>query len=164
MSGGTIAETGNGRTIFTIGSAGYTAAAIVAAAEFRGELEPVRQELRRLLLCEHRAEEDGLEAEDEAVDAAVQEFRYERDLITAEETEQWLAERDLTLADFGDYFSRHYWKGTSEGTSAGMEDLAEEEESALHAELVFSGELGRMAERLAQRLAVSSEKKSEIEA
>ena len=35
-------------------------------------------------------------------------FRYEYDLITAEETEAWLANRGLTFEDFSDYFTGQY--------------------------------------------------------
>ena len=53
-----------------------------------------------------RRSDDGRESNDDAIDAAAQAFRYEHDLITAEETERWLADRGLTLSDFGDYFAR----------------------------------------------------------
>ncbi len=47
--------------------------------------------------------------DDAAVAAAAEAFRYEHDLITAEETERWLEKRALSLDDFTDYFVRQYW-------------------------------------------------------
>ena len=58
-----------------------------------------------------RADEQNLEFDDDAIDTAAEQFRYQHDLITAEETEQWLAGRGLTLGDFSAYFVRHYWGG-----------------------------------------------------
>ena len=81
---------------------------LIDAAHFRGELEPIWKNLLRLIAAERKADADELEVDDEAIERAAEQFRYERDLITAEETERWLAERGLTLNDFGAHFVRHY--------------------------------------------------------
>ncbi|HTS88925.1 MAG TPA: hypothetical protein VMG41_10575 [Gemmatimonadales bacterium] len=47
-----------------------------------------------------RLPEDEAEALEEAVDSAAAEFRYDRELITAEETEAWLAERGVTATEW----------------------------------------------------------------
>ena len=82
---------------------------VIDAAYFRGELQPVWKDLLRLVAAERKADAEELELDDDAIESAAQRFRYERDLITAEETERWLAERGLTLHDFGAHFVRHYW-------------------------------------------------------
>ena len=82
---------------------------VIDAAHFRGELEPVWKNFLRLVAAERKADAEELEVDDGAIESAAEQFRYERDLITAEETERWLAERGLTLSDFSAHFVRHYW-------------------------------------------------------
>ena len=103
-------------------------------------------------------EEDG--PDDERLQAMSDQFRYERDLITAEETERWLEDRGLTLDDFNAHFLRHYWADTFERASragaprlplgarrlAGLSSIAE---------LLLSGELDRMAQQLSWRFAAA---------
>lgn len=148
------------RELFGVGATVYTVRDVMDAAHLRGELEPIFAELQRLLDCEWRAGEEEREVDEEAVDAAAQAFRYEQDLITAEETERWLAERRLTLSDFSDYFSRHHWgetMGAGEEEPAVYAAASPELRELLIAELVLSGELGRMASRLSWRAAAGAD-------
>ena len=82
-----------------------------------------------------------------------------RDLITAEDTERWLEERGLTLDDFNGYFVRHYWADrldqASEPTGLDYRTAADSLWDLLIVELQLSGELDRMAQRLAWRLAAA---------
>ncbi len=130
---------------------------LIDAAHFRGELEPVWKNLLRLVAAERKADAEELEVDDEAIESAAEQFRYERDLITAEETEHWLAERGLTLNDFSAHFVRHYW---DRHWGEDVEVDAVEYFSApndlrdlLTSELILSGELDRMALRLSRRVA-----------
>jgi len=75
---------------------------------FRRELQAAWKEFLRRVKAEERAEELELELDDDAIGSAAQSFRYQHDLITAEETEQWLGARRLTLDDFSGYFVRQY--------------------------------------------------------
>src|SRR5260370_33743941 len=88
------------------GNQEYTARDTMDAALFRGELDSKWKEFLRCVESEKRADELDLELDDDAIATAVEAFRYEHDLITAEETEAWLATRGLTLDDFTDYFTR----------------------------------------------------------
>ena len=86
------------KIIFVCGSGTFTVRDIIDAA-----LSGVKSSRhgKNLLGCEaaeHKADEENLEFSDDAIDAAAEQFRYEHDLITAEETEQWLAQRGLNLA------------------------------------------------------------------
>src|SRR5881275_2100263 len=90
----------------------FTARDAVDAALFRGELDSKWKEFLRCVESEKRADELDLDLDDSAIAAAAEAFRYEHDLITAEETEGWLATRGLTLDDFSDYFSRQYCEST----------------------------------------------------
>src|ERR1051326_7928231 len=86
----------------------YTARDVIDAAIFRDELEEKWQTFLHHVAAEERADELELELDESAISAAAEEFRYQHDLITAEETEAWLATRGLTLDDFSDYFARQY--------------------------------------------------------
>ena len=61
-----------------------------------------------------KADEQDLEFDDDAIDAAAERFRYDHDLITAEETEQWLAGRGLALDDFSVFLCGTF--GANNGT------------------------------------------------
>lgn len=65
----------------------------------------------RHVAAEERADEMEVELDESAISAAAEHFRYCHDLITAEETERWLASRGLTFEDFSDYFARQYCVG-----------------------------------------------------
>ncbi|MEP6955531.1 MAG: hypothetical protein ABI883_01800 [Chthoniobacterales bacterium] len=156
MSGSSTLAAHESRSIFRVGNEAYTIADVIAAAQFRGELEPAWQELLRLVACEERAQQEEREADEETIDRAVQAFRYEHDLITAEEAERWLAERGLGLEEFSEYFVRHYWGEADEVTRAEVipvTSASAELRTLLVGELTLSGELGRMAQRFSWRLA-----------
>src|SRR6266480_2887838 len=93
------------------GTREYTARDAIDAATFRSELEDEWQKFLRHIAAEGRADELELELDESAISAAAEEFRYRHDLITAEETEAWLANRGLTFDNFSDYFARQYCVG-----------------------------------------------------
>ncbi len=151
--------------VCTCGSQEYTPRDAIEAALFRGELDSTWKEFLRCAQAEKRADELDIDLDESAIAAAAEAFRYEHDLITAEETEAWLAARGLTLDDFSDYFTRRYC------ASAVNEKLVPEEieySSAtpkLHqlfiAELILSGELNRMTTALMFRLAARCAEKDQ---
>ncbi len=135
---------------------------IVLAAHGRGELQPAWTRLLVLLECEQQAEiaegeEEG--PDDERLQAMSDQFRYERDLITAEETERWLEDRGLTLDDFNAHLLRHYWADTfdelPEPEPLDYASAADHHWDLLIAELLLSGELDRMALQLSWRFAAA---------
>ncbi len=143
--------------VCTCGSQEYTPRDAIEAALFRGELDSTWKEFLRCAQAEKRADELDIDLDESAIAAAAEAFRYEHDLITAEETEAWLAARGLTLDDFSDYFTRRYC------ASAVNEKLVPEEieyssatpklRQLFIAELILSGELNRMTTALMFRLA-----------
>jgi hypothetical protein len=52
--------------------------------------------VRQGLVCRERLEDGDEELDDAEVEAAANEFRHARELLTAEAMEAWLAERSLT--------------------------------------------------------------------
>jgi hypothetical protein len=138
----------------------YTAREAIDAAIFRDELEEKWQTFLHHVAAEERADELELELDESAISAAADEFRYRHDLITAEETEMWLANRGLTFDDFSDYFARQYFVGAvEEGLSPKQIEYtsaAPELRELFVAELILSGALDQMTTRLMWRLAARS--------
>jgi len=97
-------------SIFESGERVYRLPEVLSAAGFRGDLEPLYQDLREGQACHAYAEEEGFALEMQELQAASEDYRYARDLITAEETEAWLQERHLTLDDFNDFLTREHWR------------------------------------------------------
>jgi len=129
---------------------------LIDAAHFRGELDPVWKDLSRLIVAERKADTEELEVDDEAIESAAEQFRYERDLITAEETERWLAERGLTLNDFGAHFVRHHWDKHWTDVEVRPVDYVSapnDLRDLLLCEVILSGAVDQMARRLSRRVA-----------
>jgi hypothetical protein len=130
---------------------------VIDSAVFRGELDQTWKQFLLGVKAEERAEELGLELDDEVIDATAESFRYLHDLITAEETEQWLAERCLTLDDFINYIVRQYWRASIqekiEPDEVDLVSASRELRELFTAELIFSGELERLNTRLMWGLA-----------
>ena len=147
----------DGVVVCACGGKEYKARDAIDAALFRRELEPSWREFLRSIKAEKRALEIELELDHNAIEAAAEFFRYAHDLITAEETEQWLADRALTLEDFSEYFARQYWRDVvDENIAAEHVDLVSaptELRQLFTTNLLFSGELDLLNTRLMWRLA-----------
>src|SRR6266699_5328692 len=141
----------------TCGTQEYTPRDAIEAALFRGELDSKWKEFLRCVEAERRADELDMELDDSAIADAAEAFRYEHDLITAEETEAFLANRGLTLDDFTDYFTRHYCASAITGKvfPENIEYISASSElrQVFMAEAILSGELDRMTTELMWRLA-----------
>jgi hypothetical protein len=139
------------------GTQEYTARDALDAAVFRGELEEKWREFLCSVAAEKRADELELELDESAISAAAEEFRYRYDLITAEETEVWLANRGLTFDDFSNYFARQYCVGVvREGFAPeeiGYSSAAPELRELFIAELILCGTLEDVTTKLMWRLA-----------
>ena len=149
--------------VFACGGVSYTERDVIDAALFRGDLEPIWKELLRSIECENQADE--LEIEEGALDEAAETFRYDHDLITAEETEHWLEGRGLTLEDFGEYFARRYWgKNWEEEVEPEAMDYVSAPgnlRELLRADLNLSGAFEKMATLLGWRVAAALAAKDE---
>src|SRR3954451_16655995 len=137
------------------GTREYTARDVVDAAIFRGEFEEKWQAFLGQVAAEERADELELELDESIISAAAEEFRYRHDLISAEETEAWLANLGLTFEDFSDYFARQYCVvAVGEDLSldaVGYTSASAELRDLLITELILSGALEEMTSRLMWR-------------
>jgi hypothetical protein len=135
----------------------YTARDAIEAALFRGDLAAVWERFLQRVAAEKQADTAEMDLDEDSIDSAAETFRYQHDLITAEETEQWLVMRGLTLDDFSDYFARQYCgKALEDKVQAEpLEYLAAPDElrQLFAAELILSGDLDRLTTELSWRLA-----------
>jgi hypothetical protein len=139
--------------VFHVGEKTITIDDIICAAHFRGELEKSWQRV-----CGYaQAEASGLKSNEAALQARSEEFRIDRDLISAEETEQWLEERGLTLDDFSDFLIRQEVSASAPlGPDRQVEEYAfapTDLRDLLRVDLLFTGEFDRLATALAWRMA-----------
>jgi hypothetical protein len=153
------------RVIFSRGEREFTAKEVVDCAVLRGEIDPLWDEFARIGECDRLASDQGLEPDESAVDAAAIAFRYQHDLITAEETERWLENRGVSLGEFGEYFARKYWgrsySGATQVPTSTYQTAAAEEKDLFLVDLILSGSLDQMAERLSYRIAAQADENSE---
>jgi len=139
------------------GTQEYTARDTIDAAIFRGEVEVKWKEFLHEVQAEKRADEKGLDLDESAISSAAEAFRYEYDLITAEETEAWLANRGLAFDDVVDYLTRQYYASALHEKIVPDEVEYDSASSDLRrlflTELILSGELDRLTSDLTARLA-----------
>ena len=149
-----------GGAVFAAGPRVFTVRDVIYAGQLRGELDSTTAKLELSAARENQAAEERLEPDLQAIAALSEQWRYERDLITAEETERWLEERGLTLDDFNDYFLRQYWRDSPhEDLTVAVDDSfsSDQWQELLRAELVLSGQFDGLAQQLAWRAAARSE-------
>src|SRR6266404_2779533 len=84
------------RLVFACGGTDFTVKDVLDGAWIRGELQDSWEQFLLGTACEERAVALGVETDDDLLQSMSEEFRYQRELLTAEETERWLAARDLT--------------------------------------------------------------------
>jgi hypothetical protein len=147
------------------GQCGFTVADVLAVSWFLGELRTPWRQLLEALACQERAGALDLEADDGVLTEMSEEFRYERELLTVEEIERWLAARDLTEDDFNSYLVRRYWHAQPpepvEAQEADYLEASPELRELLRAELLFSGKFDRLAQAASWRLAARPEGSNE---
>jgi hypothetical protein len=135
----------------------YTARDAMEAALFRDGLATTWPAFLGQVAASDRADELDLQLDEDALGTVAETFRYQHDLITAEETEQWLSARRLTLDEFGDYFVRGVWgEKQIEGVRPEKVDYVSartELRETFIADLILSGKLEAMTTQLGWRLA-----------
>jgi len=85
-----------GRVVLVRGDCQFTVQDILAHGWFLGELQAPWHELMSARAYQECASESDLSPDDEFLNSMSEEFRYQRDLLTVEDTERWVAARDCT--------------------------------------------------------------------
>jgi hypothetical protein len=147
------------RSLFTVSGRTYAWEDVLLAAELRGELSAVERQTRQGLACLRRLAAEAGTVPAEAVRAAATVFRYDRNLLAAEELEAWLDAHGLTVSDWNGYLRRlvlrERWLDELERIEIQFAVGDEEVEAALPPEALCTGFLRRAAERLAEDAALA---------
>ena len=146
-----------GRSIFQVRGRTFTLREVLCAAEFGGWIGGFWAELEGALASAAYAADEGFEIDTDVLQSAADAFRYRRGLVTAEEAERWLSERDVDEDDLVEYLQRSIWQERFLPQLASLRISyspdPETVATALWPELVFSGRLGALAVPLARRVA-----------
>jgi hypothetical protein len=153
--------------VFHAGSRTFRWEDVVLAAELWGDWKIIEERaLENLaLLASVDAGPEAAVPEDE-IDKAADDFRYERDLITAEELERWLSRWGLDAETWLDWIHAGLLRGRLPSVDPPAKEEADlhEVESAVLAEAVCSGELERLGRQLAARAAIEEREKERTQA
>jgi hypothetical protein len=130
------------------------------AAILRGDWAPLETRVRRGVACLRHHE--SLEEEAAVIDLEeeAREFRYARNLLTAEETELWLGRNGLSFEEWSDYLERsavmraYTGKRDPSGAESDSEIGLDEVRTLIRTDAVCSGEWERLAAVLASRAAL----------
>jgi len=132
----------------------YTWLDMALAAMIRGDWSRFDQRLTRGAALVARAERMNEWPSTADVDASATAFRYERDLLTIDETEAWLARTGLTMERWTDILTRDLLRARDD--EAALDPVAVASEDALvRAEGLCSGLFLRFTEQLAARAALA---------
>lgn len=144
------------REVFAVRDETFTLRQVLGAAEFFGTAGELWDWLGEGLACETYAAEEGFELDENALQSAVDDFRYRRQLLDTEQTEAWLAARRLSEEELVDALARELWRRRF---SAELADIragyAPEPEAlaqALWPELIVHDRLKPPAVALARRI------------
>lgn len=149
-----------GQALFTAGGRTYAWEDVLLAAELRGELGALERQTRQGLACVRRLESEGGAVQPEALRAAATGFRYDHNLLAAEELEAWLSAHGLSITDWNGYLRRlllrERWEHELVEIESGFAVADEDVAGALPAEAVCGRFLGRAGERLAEDAALAA--------
>ena len=93
--------------VFSVHPTEYDWIDVFLYAMVRGDWAAFESRLFDGLVCTAEANESQMWADEAKVDEAATAFRYDRDLLTTEETMEWLEQAELTLEDWTDFLSRN---------------------------------------------------------
>lgn len=153
------------QVVFSVGSKRYCWDDVVLGAKLRGDWADLENRLRQGIACLKRMEDTGDSPSTEEVESAAEEFRYEHDLLTAQETEAWLEQWGLTTETWMEYIQRSVlrqrWSDQLEDIVSQHSASDEEIDRQVKCEGICSGELARFAHKLAARAAVYEKNQEE---
>lgn len=146
--------------VFSMEEEPYRWRDVILAAVRRGDWHVAERRTREGAAAVSHAESTDDPLPSDAIDEAGREFRYERDLITAETMEDWLAKRDLSVGDWAGHLERQLertrWSDDLDALVA-RHPLADDEAARLTLiDVTCSGDLRKWAQTLAAHAAVHS--------
>ncbi|HVS31469.1 MAG TPA: hypothetical protein VMS98_08435 [Thermoanaerobaculia bacterium] len=139
--------------LFAAGGETFTVDDAIASAMFRGGLDGAIDETLAMANAEDALED--VEPADADLQASSEKFRYEHDLISAGETEEWLEARGLTTGDFGAWLYQRLCGQMAPRLAASA--VPDEFADLLRIHLWLSGGMDDLAGALRRRVAAGIE-------
>jgi hypothetical protein len=154
-----LSEARAGRPVFQCGDRIFTVGDVVAAAVAMGRLASFRTAWLSTHARVAQAEATGCQVDPAAIEQATDAFRYDRDLVSAEECERWLAQLGLCFEDLVACFTRRL-VAASAADAAGAADaqtgaLDEGSKEAFEVDLLLNDDFAGWARALAERVAAA---------
>jgi len=149
--------------LFAVDDRPITVDDVVAAAAFRGELDPWIEETLQLLEAARSLEAGASDGPpEEELQAVSEAFRYRHELITAEETEAWLVARGITVDEFGEWFrSKLHHAVTGEEIAIERDGIPHDFPDQLRIHLWMSEAMPRLSTELSRRFAADRQMRTE---
>jgi hypothetical protein len=146
--------------VFSMEEEPYRWRDVILAAVRRGDWRAAERRTREGAAATNHAESTDNPLPPEAIDEAGREFRYDRDLVTAQSMEEWLAKRNLSVTDWAGHLERQLernrWSETLADLVARYPINDEDAARLTLIDVTCSGELRKWAQTLAAHAAVHS--------
>jgi hypothetical protein len=136
--------------VFSAGGHCFTWVEVIEAAQARGDWAALRRHVAALLAHEGELLAAGALPSVAATRAAANEFRYQHNLLSADELQEWLGGRDISVEEWMAEMRRSLLQPVEEAAASPPEEI--ERASWVHA--VCSGKLAAYALTLAEEVAV----------
>jgi hypothetical protein len=148
------------KPVFSVGETEYRWEDVLLAAHLRGQWRELERRAAVGVACAGRAKEEGDPVSGDDLDSAARSFRYERDLLSADELDEWLEHWDLTPGAWIGYIYRALlrtrWARELDEALERHPPDGEELAEAVMVEAICSGALREYATRLAAMVAASA--------
>ena len=139
-----------GTRVFSAGGHTFTWGEVVDAARARGDWQVLQREALALLARDHQLAATESLPSSAQVDAAAKDFRYRHKLLRADELEEWLTRRDISVNEWMREMRRSLLEPATHLSEA--TPPSDERVEWIHA--VCSGKLATYAQTLAEEVAV----------
>ncbi len=154
-----LSESRAGRPVFQCGERIFTVGDVVVAADAMGQLDSFRTAWRLTQARAAQAEASGCEVDPAAIEEATDAFRYDRDLVSAEECERWLEQLGLCFEDLVAFFTRRLLAATVPESAVGVAhatpQLEADQAAAFEVDLLLGDNFTDWARALAERVAAA---------
>lgn len=143
------------RAVFSVGEECFTWADVVLAAIRHGDWAEQSTRTRHGLAALRRVTAAGEEVPAARITAAAKRFRYERELLAADELDAWLDRFGLSHADWHDCLSRELLRSRSHGAAAASAICDAEVLACVGVDAICGGLLESTAHRLGAHAALA---------
>ena len=147
-----------GRAVFTVGPREYRWEDVILAAHLWNEIERLERPTREGIACRRRLEDRGEALTETEIEGAADAWRYERDLLSADDLQEWLTARGIVMDEWLQHIDRlalrTRWSDELDDILKAYKVSAADVDAVVYVEAVCSAGLSELAETLAGQAAV----------